>query len=409
LNLKALGALLVIAVVSLLALTPVVSAQATLPFSFSLNTTRGVLTISNIFYSVGFDLSHGARAYFWWVNISQPTLLPVIPYNTTRIPTPLVSISAPNSTTVPLPGALSSTAWQASEVSSNYYTTTFELTANASLTAPFLLRVYVTFSRLTPLITYHIVITNLGTMPASATLAYGIGYYLPSASQWKAAGTVVLANGSIGLVTLSNGSQLASPINVISVEETNGSPGLVIGLTNLPSGALVMALEGELFGAGVNSTFLVATFTTPLISPQGNYSVTFQAFATGFNAYELASVGAVLPAYYLYPNDTNDIQMSMGVSSVVSSLKSTIADLNSTISSLEQELNNTSAKLYWYYSHLEQASRAESYYLSEVHRGGILAAGMFVVGVVIGLLGGAFFLSPRGAEAVAKKPARAKK
>jgi len=409
LNLKALGALLVIAVMALLALTPVVSAQATLPFSSSLNTTKGVLTISNVFYSVGFDLSHGARAYFWWVNVSQLALLSVIPFNTTRIPTPLVSISAPNSTTVPLPGALSSSAWQASEVSSNYYATTFELTANASLTAPFLLRVYMTFSRLTPLITYHIVITNLGTMPASATLAYGIGYYLPSASQWKAAGTAVLANGSIGLVTLSNGSQLASPINVISVEETSGSPGLVIGLTNLPSGALVRALEGELFGAGVNSTFLVATLTTPLISPQGNYSVTFQAFATGFNAYELASVGAALPAYYLYPNDTNGIQMSMGVSSVVSSLESTIADLNSTISSLEQELSNTSAKLYWYYSHLELASRAESYYLSAAHRGGILAAGLFVIGIVIGVLGGAFFLSPRGAETVTKKPTKAKK
>ncbi len=47
--------------------------------------------------------------------------------------------------------------------------------------------------------------------------------------------------------------------------------------------------------------------------------------------------------------------------------------------------------------------------MSAAHRGGILAAGMFVVGVVIGLLGGAFFLSPRGAEAVTKKPARAKK
>jgi hypothetical protein len=95
LNLKASGALLVITAMTLFALTPAVSAQATLPFSSSLNTTKGTLTISNTFYYVGFDLSHGARAYFWWVNASRPALLSMIPFNTTSIPTPLhVNISA---------------------------------------------------------------------------------------------------------------------------------------------------------------------------------------------------------------------------------------------------------------------------------------------------------------------------
>ncbi len=403
--LRTLGLTLVaLTLASLMVAVPAV-AQAPLPFQYSLNATRGVLSVGSLFYYVGLNLTYGARAYYWWVNASKPSLLSVVQYNTTRVPTPLIAVSQPNATSVELPGPLSTSRWEAAQVSSSGYSVAYELTANASVTSPFLVRALATFTSLSPVITYTVVVNNLGAAPASAVIAFGVGAYEASHA-WAGAASYVLPNGSLEVSQLANGTEVRSPITVIAVENVSGSPGLVIGLTDLPAGSEAELLQGRVLGLSINATYVIALARTPLIPPGANYSVTFQAFATGFNAYELASSGAYLPAYYLFPNYTNGVQRSMGVDSVVSSLDGVISGLNSTISSLRDEVNNLSAKVYWYTSQLTLAQRAESYYASAAHRGGLLAAGLFVAGIVIGVLGGAFFLSPSAKEYAPKRAQR---
>ncbi|MGC9071872.1 MAG: hypothetical protein ACP5HK_04150 [Acidilobus sp.] len=400
---KALGlALIAIAITSLAFLIPA-NAQTSLPFQVTYNTTRGVIEISNVFYNVGFNLGLGGRAYYWWVNVSKSALLSVIPFNMTKIPTPLIAISSANSTVVELPGPLSNSRWTATQVSSSEILVTYELTANASLTSPFLIRVFESFSSVSPVITYTISVTNLGTSPAYAAIAYGIGAYQRPSTGWQAVAVVPLPNGSLEVEQVANATTLKSPITVVSIEGTSSGPGLVLGLTDLPEGTTVENLEGRVLSLSVNTTYLLAFFRTPLIPPSSNYSVTFEAFATGFNAYELGAAGASLPAYYLYPNYTGAVQRSMGVDNVVNDLQGMISSLNSTISALKEQVNNLSAKVYWYSSQVRLAQRAESYYMEAARRGGILAAGLFVAGIILGVIGGAFFLSPSRAEYVAAK------
>ena len=394
-------ALVALVAFSLIAALPA-SAQESLPFQLSLNTTRGVLNVGNIFYDIGLNLTYGARAYYWWVNVSQPSLLAVVQYNTTKVPTPLISISPPNSTSPQLPGPLSTSKWEASQVVSSSYEAVYELTANATLTSPFLVKAVVTFTPTSPVITYTIVVTNLGTAPASTVVAFGIGAYKGS-NNWTGAASYLEPNGTLQVTQLANGTSVTSPLAAIAVESVNGSPGVVIGLDYLPMGSSVVMMEGRLFGLSVNTTYVIAYVRTPLIGPGSNYSVTFQAFATGFNAYELAAAGVSVPAYYLFPNYTGGVQRSMGVEQVVSSLKGIISDLNSTVQALKDEVNNLSARLYWYSSQLKLTQRAESYYMSAAHRGGLLSAGLFIAGVVIGVIGGAYFLSPSAKEYVPRR------
>ncbi|MGC9210131.1 MAG: hypothetical protein ACP5FT_02550 [Acidilobus sp.] len=407
-SIRMAGLVIIALMLASLMLLATVKAQATLPFSISYNATRGVLNVGNLFYYVGFNLTEGGRAYFWWVNTSSPTLIPVIPYNTTKVPTPLIAIGAPNSSTVKLPGDLSSSRWTSSQVSSSDLLTAYELTANATLTAPFLVRVIEAFSPTSPAIMYTITVTNLGGSPAYTTIAYGIGAYQEPSSSWSAAALQVLANGSQELVKLTNGTALTSAMTAISVESRNGSPTLVIGLSGLPQGVDVEYIEGRVLGLSVNTTYLIAFFKTPVLAPGSNYSVTFEAFATGFNAYELGAVGASLPAYYLYPNYTSDVQKSMGVNNVIDGLESMIAGQNATISRLRDQVNSLNATAFWYLKQWQLTQRAEAYYMEAAHRGGLLAAGLFVAGIVLGVVGGAFFLSPSHAEAVAVKKGKGK-
>ncbi len=401
-SLRTLGlALVALMTFSLIAALPA-GAQESLPFQSSLNTTRGVLDVGNLFYDIGLNLTLGARAYFWWVNASQSSLLSVVQYNTTKVPTPLISVSPPNATSPQLPGTLSTSRWEASQLASSSYAATYELTANATLISPFLVRAIVTFTPTSPIITYTIVVTNLGAAPASTVVAFGVGAYRGS-HNWTGAASYVLPNGSLQVTRLANGTPVSSPLTAIAIENASGSPGVVIGLSYLPAGTEAVMLQGKLFGLSVNTTYVVAYVKTPPIGPGSNYSVSFQAFATGFNAYELAAVGASLPAYYLLPNYTGGVQRSMGVEQVVSSFKGVISDLNSTVQSLREEVNNLSAKLYWYSSQLKLTQRAESYCMSAVHRGGLLSAGLFIVGVVIGVIGGAYFLSPSAREYMPKR------
>lgn len=408
---KALMATALVAFVALtyVALMPLnASAQTPMSLSVNVNNTAGNVTVSNLYYYLKLDLKDGARAEAWLVNVTTPALLPLVPTGSLVTPTPLLAISSPNSTEVTLPGNLEQANWVASVVSSSPTSETIMLTPAGNETYPFNLVEYVTVSSLLPCMKVLIVVTNKGTAPASGVLAYGIGSAGLTGS-WRAA--VELENGSNGsysIIGLSNATSASGQALTASAVYFNesGAPLAAIGLSYVSPQASFEFLEGKLFGLNESQAFIVGLFSIPELQPGESYKVSFEAFAIGFNPFELASTGSLEVAQQLYPNITSRVPATMNVDGVTSYLNSQISSLNSSLNSVEQEVNNLSAKLYYYERQLEVANNAEGYYRHLATRGGLLAGGMFIVGVVIGVLGGAYLLSPRGVER--RQPARKK-
>ncbi len=386
----------VVLVVLAFALAPALAhAQGTMPFSVQVNYTAGNITISNLFYYIQLSAKDGLRASSWYVNVSPTRLLPLIKPNSLEVPTPLIAISRPNSTSISLPGALSSSQWNVTVVSSSSDMETIKLTpANSSLTYPFILNVYITVGRLEPYITYTISIANSGNSPAYLSEVFGIGSSL--SGRWASVVQYIDQAGALSVATLANNTYVSGQVRSAAAVYFNGTePSAIIGVSYISSPASVTLLQGKLFGLPVNQTFILLNLVTPTLAPGQTYNVTFVGYSVAFEPFEIASVGGLPLAEYLDPGVAQNISTAVNAKSVISSLNSTISSLNATIRGLNNEVNDLDAKLFYYVKQLNMTKSAESYYMELSHRGGVLAAGMFIAGIVIGVLGGAFFLSPR--------------
>lgn len=385
-------------IISVLALSLQPYAFAELPFSVSPpSATNGTLTVSNLFYYMELNLHNGLRASSWLVNITSPSLLPIVPTGNTEVPSPLISISPPNSTKVLLPGNLSSTTWLAVVVQSTNNSETLKLTPASDLAYPFSIEVYMTFSRLEPYVRVLISIANVGDRPAFAYLAYGVGAANLTGSWSAAAQLENTSNGSFRVLNLFNGSEVSGLISTaLAAYSSNSSPVMALGISSTDYPSSVEFLEGKLFGINESQAYIITFIRTPVLKPGGSFNVSLNLFAVGFNPFELASVNSLEAAETLYPGVESMVPQSMNIDGVISSLNSQLSLLNGSVRNLVQKVNNLSAKLYYYEKQLSVAESAEGYYAHLAKRGGILAGGMFIVGVVIGVLGGAYLLSPGG-------------
>ncbi|MGC9111859.1 hypothetical protein [Acidilobus sp.] len=390
--------MLFVAGIFIISLQPRAFAQ--LPFSVSSSSaTNGTLTVSNLFYYIELNLHNGLRASSWLVNITSPSLLPIIPTGNTQVPSPLISISSPNSTEVPLPGNLTSTTWLATVVRSTNNSETLKLIPASDVSYPFGIVVYMTFSRLEPYVRVLISVTNMGDRPAFAYLAYGAGA-AGLTGTWAAAAQLENAsNGSFEVLSLSNSSEVSGLVlTALAAYSSNSTPAAALGISSIDHPSSVEFLEGKLFGINESQAYIITFVRTPVLKPGDNFNVSLNLFAVGFNPFELASVGSLEAAEALYPGIESKVPQSMNVDGVVSSLNTELSLLNNSVKSLTQEVNNLSAKLYYYERQLYITKNAEGYYAHLARRGGILAGGMFVVGVIVGVLGGAYLLSPSGIE-----------
>lgn len=373
-------------------------------FSVTVKPPYYVILGDSLFYYINVSLAKGLMATYWYVNVSSPSLVRLTPTPNTVLKTPLIALAQPNSTIVPLPGDLSEVPWNASLVtSSGYSDTVLFWPLNSSVTYPFKVHVYVTASAYEPYLTYAVVIMNNGSTPAWTTVAYGIGAISEAASNWTAAVAYLSNNGTV-VKTLSNATEAPVIAQSVSAVASEGSePLFSIGIAPVTDTYYVELLEGKLFGINVSSVYVLAVFRTPVLQPGQNYTIIFKAYSVWFNPLELAAVNALPIAAYEYPSLlVSNLTGALSYIYEESLLKSNISNLTAQISSLKGQVNNLSAKLYYYGVQVKNLQRSSSYYAGVAHRSGLLAAGLFVAGIVIGLLGGAYLLSPTGREALSR-------
>ncbi len=395
--------ILFVVILALAALPGLVRAQSPSWFSVTVRPSQYVILNDAAFYYINMSLAQGLRSSYWYVNVSTPQFINVVRPGTTELPSPLISLSAPNSTSVNLPGVLSSAQWQALLVHSSNYTATLLLRPqNLTLTEPFSMAVYLTSSAYEPYLTYYMVITNNGSAPAYVTIAYGIGSADLNGGKWFVNAEIPDSNGTYSIVALSNATKVQGARAVTAIEYLGNEPLLAIGVQPLNATYYVEELRGRLFGLSYNSTFIIATFETPLLQPGQSYVVEFRAYAAWPSPLNMASVDALSALLYDDPSVLSNLTGELMYSSVKSQLLANVNNLSATIKSLEEQVNNLSAKLYYYSVQVSTLSKSNSYYAKIAHRGGLVAGGLFVVGVVIGLLGGAYFLSPSARETLAK-------
>ena len=391
---------------------PLATARAQSPSWFSVTLKYPYLIISDsLFYWINISLKDGARASYWYVNVSKPQLVNVVPPASLEYPVPMISISRPNSTAAPLPSPLSSVSWNATIVESTPYSTTIKLfPLNETAIAPFLVTVYVTVSPLAPYLRYTISVTNVGPVPAWATITYVAGSAPAAPSSWKAAAELMRPNGSVEVVGLENGSAVSGYIiSALEADVEEGSSGIAIGVSPLTEPASVELMQGTLFGLSSNQSYLALSYNTSLIRPGGTYNVTFDVYSLWLSPVTLMSVDAAQAAEYVYPGFSSLIPQVVAYNDTISALSSEVSALSAEVDSLRNETNNLSARLYYVEVQLKNSERTASYYMRIAHRSGVMAAGFFVAGIVVGLLGGAYLLSPTARETLARRgaPARA--
>ena len=409
------SALLIVSFIALaafqLAAAPLIVARAQAPSWFSVTLKYPYLIIDDsLFYWINISLKDGARASYWYVNVSKPQLVNVVPPASLEYPIPSISISRPNSTTAPLPGPLASVSWNATIVESTPYSTTIKLfPLNESAIVPFLVTVYVTVSPLAPYLRYTVSVTNVGPVPAWTTITYLAGAAPATPSSWKAAAELMKPNGSLEVVGLENGTAVSGyVISALEADVEEGYKGIAIGVSPLTEPASVELLQGALFGLSSNQSYLALTYSTPLIQPGETYNVTFDVYSVWLSPVTLLSVDAAQAAEYVYPNLSSLLPQAIGYNDTISALSSEISALSTEVNSLRNETNNLSARLYYVEVQLKDSERTASYYMHIAHRSGLMAAGFFVAGIVVGLLGGAYLLSPTAREALARKGAQAR-
>ncbi|WP_292320585.1 hypothetical protein [Caldisphaera sp.] len=360
---------------------------ASLVYSIS-NTS---VNIQNQYYQVTFNLTKGASI------VSYNTLVPqTVQLNSLEVPSMVLSI---NQT---LPGSLYNQQWKATLINkgANYVKILFTPTNSGNIS----IYEFVTVSTYYPYISYNIIVNATSNNSYIKDLYLGIGgIYL--GNNWSFIGSELVNGIPKYFIGNASNSYTGNFLKVLMLSSSNNSYKSMVGLNFVtPTYASVQFLKGYLNGTPASNGVAYTIIDIKNISlARGNsYEISFNLYDSQFNP-ELISLTDSLDMVSQVYNISGNITNLINYNKVVNSYLSEITSLNQSVNSLTTKVGELQGLVSYWQVRYNETNQLAGSYSYRLHKSGEVSIGLFIIGLVIGVVGGAYFLKPKPSETIPVK------
>jgi hypothetical protein len=384
-NKKALILLALLLVTSMYTIS--IAKGASLLYSVS-NTSA---TIQNQYYQINFNLTKGASIVSWNTLVPQTVQL-----NSLEIPSMVLSINQS------LPGNLYNQQWRATLINkgSNYVKMLFTPINSGNISV----YEFVTASNYYPYISYSIIINTTSNNTYIKDLYIGIGGS-SLGNSWSFIGSELVNGIPEYFIGNSSNSYTGNFIKVLMLSSSNNSYTSMIGLNFVsPTYASVQFLKGYINGTpAVNGVaYTIIDIKNISLIRGSSYIIDFNLYESQFNPELISltdSLDMVSQVYNINGNITNLINYRM----IINSYLNEITSLNQSINSLTTKVGELQGLVSYWQVRYNETNQLAGSYSYRLHKSGEVSIGLFILGLVVGVLGGAYFLKPKPSETMPLK------
>ncbi|MDP8003353.1 MAG: hypothetical protein ACP5I6_02265 [Caldisphaera sp.] len=364
--------------------------------SLSVTVTNTTVTITNNYYNITLNLLKGGSISSWLINTQNGKVQLVS--NSNQVPSLILSI---NST---LPGELYNKRWEAYliEKSSNFaeiMLTPMNLTNNISI------KVYITASSYYPYLTYKLSLISNENETFIKDLYLGLGVNLPK-TNWTFVSQYI-SNSILSYTINSNSSTIINNISKVTlIGSENSLNNEIVGLNLVtPTFSSLQFFKGFLNGTSQETgvSYLIVDIQNITLNKPNQYSLAFNLYGIPFNPELISLTNSLDIVSQIDPNIYQNITNLINYQSNINSYISKITSLNNTINNLTTRLGELQGLVSYWQVRYNETSYQLGQYSTRLHKNGEVSIGLFILGIVIGVLGGGFLLKPKPIETTVTK------
>ncbi|AFZ70257.1 hypothetical protein Calag_0491 [Caldisphaera lagunensis DSM 15908] len=354
--------------------------------SYSISNTS--VTINNQYYQIYFNLSNGATITSW------KTLVPQVnQFNSVEIPSMVVSLNES------IPGNLYNKAWKASLINknSNYVKVVMTPVNNINNVSVY---EFITASNYYPYINYEIIVNTTANESYIKDLYIAIGGNYDNNS-WSFV-VSSLENGIPNYyVTNSSGSYSGNIMKIAMFSYSSKAYNSIIGLNFIsPVQANLQFLKGFINGTlESNIAYTIIDIKNITLSRGNSYEISFNLYDAQFNPELISLTDSTDMASQVY-NINGNITNLVNYQTMIKSYLNNITSLNQSVNSLETKVGELQGLVSYWQVRYNETNQLAGSYSTRLHKSGEVSIGLFILGLVIGVLGGAYFLKPKPLETV---------
>ncbi|MEB2792740.1 MAG: hypothetical protein G5Z42_00245 [Caldisphaeraceae archaeon] len=391
--------LMVIVLVSAFMFSSITIAQTSSPLKVKVSNTT--VTISTQYYSLVLNLSRGASVASWIAY--SPTGPVEIVRNGSQIPSMVLSINES------FPGNLYTTQWKAIILNKSKDYAKIMLMP-ISYNNDIYIKEYIEVSSFYPFIEYSISIATNKTSSLIKNLYFGVGANTPNAT-WSFVDNYISNNSLIYSIYNKNVTSKGVIKKMCAIGF--GSKGIkdIIGV----SFPVPINIEYKFAEIPAKNTSKIAGKSYVVFAIQNielhrgeDYNISFKLYGIPFNPEIISLVNAVGMVSQVYPSINKNITELLNYQSYIKSYIAKLTSLNSSVNNLTNKVSELQALISYWKLRYSMASTLNSKYLAKIHKNGEILIGLFILGIVIGVLGGAFLLRPKPIEARVVRSGRKK-
>ncbi|MCE4607695.1 MAG: hypothetical protein F7B61_01880 [Caldisphaeraceae archaeon] len=389
-KLKILISLMVIVLVSVFMFSSITVAQTSPPLKVKVTNTT--VAISTQYYNIVLNLSRGASVTSWIAY--SPTGSVEIVRNGSQIPSMVLSINES------FPGNLYTTRWKATILNKSKDYAEIMLTPT-NYSNSIYIKEYIGVSSFYPFIEYSISIATNKTSSLIKNLYFGVGTNTPNTT-WSFVNSYISNNSLIYSVYNKNvtSKEVVKKMCVIGF----GSKGIkdIIGMSfpvPVNIGYKFIEIPAKNTSKITGKSYVVLAIQNIELHRGEDYNISFKLYGISFNPEIISLANAVDMVSQVYPSINKSITELLNYQSYIKSYVAKLTSLNSSVNNLTSKVSELQALISYWKLRYSTVSTLNSKYSAKLHKSGEVLIGLFILGIVIGVLGGAFLLRPKPIEA----------